>query len=220
MQKIEVKGVGRTGSTLLWLIVRDLINTFKVIPGVEIKDKRSVSVHSYSSIPLNTTCLVSYRDPRNTLLSRIRITKNLKTINTGLITKEDVLRELEENSTFTKQLREIHQLCKEFKDRVLLIKYESFHNNFDYLIDLLEQRFNIKVNKSVRQELKDRYSKDSIIKIQSTHDSFNKYDRETHIHGFHVSKSTVRWQELIPIELHSLVNSKLKPFILFYGYEL
>ena len=58
----------------------------------------------------------------------------------------------------------------------------------DFLLNSIENYFNININQNKRAELKKKYKilnvKDSLEKFKS----FNEFDEQTHFHGNHISK--------------------------------
>ncbi|MCP4088658.1 MAG: hypothetical protein GY746_02540 [Gammaproteobacteria bacterium] len=70
---------------------------------------------------------------------------------------------------------------------VLMLRYEEFNNNYDYIYDHLELFFNIKIKLSKRDEITASFQIDKIEKLTEDYNSFMEYDPESHWHGLHIS---------------------------------
>jgi hypothetical protein len=81
------------------------------------------------------------------------------------------------------------------KDNVLILKYESFWNNFDYIFDKLENFFQFKIPEQDKKNIEDKFCIKSHLKIQKkiegshskNENLFDTRDKESHIHGGHIA---------------------------------
>lgn len=79
----------------------------------------------------------------------------------------------------------------EFKDNenVLLLRYELFSSNFDYLFDEVEKFFSIQILDALRTKLKTKYNIHNVkTTLMPSEKDFSYWDEETLFHGHHVSK--------------------------------
>ena len=141
-------GLPRTGSTLIFNILGD------VFP-----DKQIINTHNLaaSHLPENIInnihdfpIIISFREPRDILVSLLRISNRLDNI-----TKNDIDRCIA-NYKFEETF---YQTCDWYKmHNAIFLIYEKFYNDFDYIFDKLEQFFKININKNRRDELKKKYN--------------------------------------------------------------
>ena len=69
----------------------------------------------------------------------------------------------------------------------LILYYEKFDENYNYIFETLENKLEIKISDENKQEILSNFSIDSVIKFTSKYLSFNKFDRKTQLHGNHIS---------------------------------
>ncbi len=192
-------GPGRTGSTLVYNILKDL--------GFSIVKQHQLLSHTK---PDKTHKFIScIRDLRDVLASRARIYKikySDKTIH-SIITQMKRIG-LDDLIKFVEQ-----------KKPILVLKYELFWNNYDYIFDELERFLDITIDKNKREMIKNKRNVDAMKKIASNFKSFKQYDIHTNIHGDHISQNNGApgsWIKNIPVEYHDLVSKELKyPLELF-----
>lgn len=187
---------GRSGSTLVWNLLRELgCNPMKT------------HMLHYSA---NTKIVSTIRDPRDMLKSRLLITE--KEINKNLIDQEIKLMIQYGLGT----LADIFM-----KPNVLLLQYERFFNDYNYIFDSLEQFLQLEINETKRKELIEKYDRTQMKKISQNYKHFSKYDKHTHIHGNHISNSygPGGWEDIIPKEYHTYINDTLKKYIVLFQYE-
>lgn len=111
---------GRSGSTLIWNILKEFY------PNV-------LKVHNLRYSP-NAKFISTIRDPRDILKSRLLIYEKP-------ITHENI--DIEINLMIKHGLQDL--LIIKGKTNVLVLKYENFWNNYDYIFDHLEQFLNINI---------------------------------------------------------------------------
>lgn len=71
--------------------------------------------------------------------------------------------------------------------RVLILKYESFVDDFDYLFTELEQFFGEQITEGTKLAIRERYGLDAVRQKAERLGSFANWDRVDHIHGNHIS---------------------------------
>ena len=108
--------------------------------------------------------------------------------------------EIDTLSDFTDRLSYSHlnfwnRIESQAKDNALILKYESFWNNFDYIFDKLENFFQFKIPERDKKNIEDKFCIKSHLKIQKKiEDSYSKNenlfhtrDKESYIHGGHIA---------------------------------
>lgn len=71
---------------------------------------------------------------------------------------------------------------------IILIKYEDFFNNMDYLFDALEGRAIRRMPDKSKAIIQKKLAIESIVKKVSRFSDFSEYDHKTHFHGNHISE--------------------------------
>ena len=173
-------GMPRTGSTLIRRIL------YGVFPEYE-----QPSQHPPGQFSNLDTLIISCRHPLDVLVSVIRVNsdENGERISDGRL--NHYLPHLE--SQYRKYLHDLSS----FKGHKLLLKYEKFWNNCDYVFDGLENFFNdtlgfkyhnpVEISKEKRANIKKICGIKNTKKIQDTLDNFDEVDEKTKIHGRHIA---------------------------------
>lgn len=193
--------VPRSGSTLIWNITKD------IFPNNLIKKE-----HQLNKIDLiNNKYVVTIRDPRDSLASVLMV--NELTIN-----KENIINMFKNH--LEKPLNDLINLIDIIQQKevnnLLILQYELFFNDFDYIFNKLELFFKITVDQDKRQNIIKKYNINEVDKIAKKYKKFSNYNRQNHIHGRHISSYKGRpstWLEVIPEGNHSLVNSITEKYI-------
>lgn len=199
--KIIRFGPPRTGTTLIYNLLKE------IFPEKRIINSHYLVEDDKYSYPI----VISYRDPRDILVSLIRISFN------GQISQDTIDKCINKY----KLMRPLHQVLKMHKNsNVLFLLYKKFHKDFDYIFDRFEDFFDIKIEVKKREELKEKYDVTKMKKIADTMKSFDEYDKnETLIHGKHISDklgSTGQYKDIFNEELQEYINIKFKSYIKFY----
>jgi len=167
-------GFPRSGSTLFWNILKDIL-----------EDKIGIKTHIMRNNFSNNKKFVIYRDIRNSLVSMMR-TMVYDTDENNKINLSD-FKSFE--LTFDSYIDNLIKLIMNNKN-VTYVKYEDFINNHNILYDSLESEFNIKISVNKRQEISDKYSIKNVKKIYYNNvegNNFKNYDNNTQIHNNHIS---------------------------------
>jgi hypothetical protein len=140
----------RSGSTLIANILRD------IFPGLTVRkthDLRSLSRKIHLHI-LKFPVVSTYRYPLDIIASELKV-NNLEPTAKAI---EESCQILERNG--------IKELSKVKNNKnVLLLKYENFYGNLDFIFNEFEIFFGIDINEQTRIQLKSDYSIDNIKKI-------------------------------------------------------
>ena len=163
MQEIISKGVMRSGNVLLRLILNHIFNErnitssyayrffYEMNSSIPIEGPNgeriegvvpSPNMHNYEVVPKNKIIITPWRDPRDSMISFIR-TEYSKQNNDKFPTIEFILENCErtakEQMDIFKQI--LIQHYEHPQDNILELKYENYHNNFDFLFNKLEEFF-------------------------------------------------------------------------------
>lgn len=210
MKKIVLKGIMRSGNTLLRLLLNETFNEYKCFPDYTFLngEDRVLKSHTYENLTkLDPFLIIPWRDPRDVIASLMRVEykdkRNFEYIKGAMKTH------------ITGFVPNIHKMRNQVTQE-LSIKYEKFHDDFDYLFDLLENTFNGEISKDTREILKEKYSKESNKKIQNKYKGFGSYDEKTLIHGDHINTGYSTWETAIPEEFHGYLNYELEEVIKFW----
>lgn len=159
----------RTGSTLVWNVLRE------IFPGRKIKKKHTLRKRQLGPFPMPVVCTV--RHPMDALASCIQC------------------RELEHNDqTITDLMDEFDRLAirrvLEIKDdpHVLILRYEEFAGNYDFLFNELETFFQLRIESGLRQMIRQKYDVKKIKEKTRALGGFENWTKQDHLHGRHVSE--------------------------------
>lgn len=207
MQKVLQFSPGRTGSTVVYQILRML--------GYDVTKTHDAT---NTNLPIVTT----YRDPRDVFCSYYRISKNLK----GNKELKDDLKYLGFPGQFRYKWAAIRYVKRNFYELALqlkkssnicLLKYEEFVYDHDYIYQELEKFFGVQIDGSVRDRIKSATSVDVNQKRSKRYSQFGEYDTETLIHGKHVGSAEVgQWKIVCPSWLQLSLNLLLWREIIYY----
>ena len=156
----------RTGSTLVYNILRELFSHCKIQKTHNYEDK-------FDAYPV----VVTYRHPLDSIASSIQ--------RYGRTPSDEEIRA---------QIREFDKtgigdiLKIRNQSNVLMLKYEEFYNRYDYIYDLLEKFFSIKIPADERKRLSDGYNMDAVKQMTQNFDDFRGYNKVTQLHGRHISE--------------------------------
>ena len=151
----------RSGSTLIYNILK-FINNNKIN-----------KVHNIHKSYLNKNIIITYRNPLDSIISSIqRYGQNINNDTILIATKEWL-----KNGGY--DLIDNYQFLKENK---IMLKYENFYNNFDYIFNKL----NINDN-SIKTKISNELNINSVKLKINKFSSFSQYNKNTHFHGKHIS---------------------------------
>ena len=227
----------RSGNTLLRLILNHIFNERNItssyiyrffatkcktiIPIVGPKGEQHIlhspspDLHAYEDILKDNYLIITWRDPRDSIISWIR-TEYSKQNTDKFPTLEYILENCERTA---KEQREafkgiIKMHNQHPKNNILELKYENYHNNFDFLFDKLEKFFKIKIDSSTKEYINEEFSKKSVIEFQKNiGPNFNHFCDISNVHGEHVYKGDNKWKEVLTPEILDIINPILDPYI-------
>lgn len=205
-------GFPRSGTTLFWNILKDIL-----------EDKIVIKTHIMRNNFSNNKKIVIYRDIRNSLVSMMR-TMVYDTDENNKINLSDFKSfELQ----FDSYIDNLIKLIMNNKN-ITYIKYEDFINNHNILYDSLESEFNIKISINKRQEISDKYSIKNVKKIYNNNvegNNFANCDDNTQIHNNHISNvvdnsNNELYKIYLSKELIKYINLKYGGILKYFEYEL
>lgn len=125
--------------------------------------------------------IVTYRHPFDCIISTIQ-RDNLEINNKNIIDKTN---EYLENGG-----KPLVLAFEQFKrgNNVVLLKYEKFVNDFDYIYEKIETFFKIQIPTEYKNLFKRKFNVNNVEKITKMFKDFSEYDKKTNWHGNHISK--------------------------------
>lgn len=183
-EDIRVFGLPRCGGTFIWQIFREIFDT----PDGELFPQ----THNCSVLRLKQKLIIVIRDPREMVISHWRIYHAKYDGDNNMI-----------NHPSTKELDgNIEQMRQRIKalygylisdNTKILFRYEKFFNKPDYVMDKIEEKFKIKIDKETKDMITEKTSlktnqliSDKVL-AEAGDDVFESWDEESHIHGRHIT---------------------------------
>lgn len=195
-KKIIQFGPGRTGTTLIWQMLKYIFGNVEKCHGLNIGDYN----------------VITYRDFRDSYLSVLRVNNSgisIKSMDQHYPFYSTQLRVLEEYDLMNKKL-----------NNCLFLKYELFYNDYNYVYDKFEKYFNILLSEEKRKEITKYVSLETNIERSKKLGSFKRYDPNTHIHGEHIHHPEPGiWKEILNIEEQEHITSMYLRFLKKWGYK-
>jgi hypothetical protein len=173
MSNIVQFGLGRTGSTLIYRILK------QIYPDVMKCHLPEIPPYLNS----NAKIIVSIRHPIESFLSFIRVHEFPDSKDNINFSNEMINTYI--NGRYNQE-RRLAWILKNYKDKILVLKYEKFYEDFDYTFDKLEKYLDVKIDTKHREDIKQICSISNSIKIQNNLDDFYESDKDTGIHGHHI----------------------------------
>ena len=160
-------GPNRSGTTLIYNMLREMF------PKAEVQKHHNYFNH-------NCPTVVTYRHPLDCIASLLMCS--------GQEPTDTTIDEAVE--FFSKHGMPSGVLAANRNPKTLMLKYEKFRYNFDYIFDNIETYFNVVIIKEERTAYSKRYDIDRVKKFIDAMKmkSFAEWDKETGFHGEHISK--------------------------------
>ena len=208
---IKIFGMGRSGGTLTWKLLNDLL-----------KGGVGVQTHSYFG-PEDIIAVVTYRDFRDCVLSiwRGEYGKFIETDKKNLISLKK-LKELNYVETIQHHVGFLNRFKDEWdQKKVIYLKYENFYNDYDYIISNVGNKvpeINT-LSDDFKEQIKNKWSRENVIEIQKQFNSFGEH--KEHIHGFHVGTAKPgSWKQYLNEEDHEEMSKIFNDDLLKWRYEI
>jgi hypothetical protein len=201
MHGVVMCGIPRSGSTLVWQIMRDVmpeLDVLKTHPDVWYGDGSIV-------VP-------SIRDPRDVAASLLRV--RLSRENRDEINDDDVFTVINRTSISFNRLKDIF-----VRPHTPILRYEQFYQNYDIIYDLIEDNLKVPVEPFMRKILTDRFNIKANKERADELGNFYDVDQDN-IHGDHIGHIMPGyWVDYIPEEYHKLIDYWSKPLCQEWNYE-
>lgn len=218
--KILHYAVPRSGSTLIYQILLQLFD------GEDIK-------YSHDFIEMDDKYLImTRRDFRDLLISHWRIWHGKFDENRNLInipTKDEIIGEFRTIRMKIKVMDQYEDFYKDY-DKKLILNYEDFFGNYEFIFEQLENFLEIKISEEKRKDiidktcLKTKMKQQSEMKIIKTERIFDNWDNHNDIHVNHIHPSITPkpgyWKDVIPKEFHKMVNLEFEEELKRWSYKI
>lgn len=162
-------GPPRTGSTLVWNAMRFML------PGLVIPKRHDLNPLLRPAI-FGCRIVCTVRNPLDAMASFLRCYKFEPTLSEV----EERIREFRSNG-----MDELPVLVR--RERVLILKYEAFYHDFDFLFDQLELFLGVPADGGLREKFEAGFSARKVKEKSDRLGEFKNFSVDDHIHGGHMS---------------------------------
>jgi hypothetical protein len=225
-KKICVNSPSRVGSTLIFNVLKILFDNDEVLssPGKmhywennNLPDAQNVLVfksHSFMDFDSSTVVFCPVRNPIDTCFSIFRVTQgNKKDQN---IDEDHLVKVV---NFYLGQMHGVQNLIKQ--NNCILLKYEDFVDNLDFIFHKCEDVFNIKIQDVDKNLIKQILSRENVMLSIKDFKDFSACDETTYFHGLHINASEFSpEQEVVIKEKIKEQLSEKFDFLNNYGYTL
>lgn len=212
MNTILQYSIERSGSTLVTQMLMKLFPTIKIR-----------KTHTFND-NINYPIVSTYRDFRDVMVSQWRVSEDisLEDLDNGRIMCADEVKKF--LKILISRIDEFNHMYEVYNTNLIVLQYEKFINNYDYIFDELECFFNTTFDAQLRHEIIQYTNLDINIERAQKFKSFHNknWDKTTLIHGLHIYKRGQPgvWKQLVPSDQYEYVNSYLKKYLIQWGYEV
>jgi hypothetical protein len=221
-EKIIVFSASRTGSSLVYNVFRFLFEEEKNLSRNHSRFTRNAAVlktHRFSDLKemINNRVLyvVPIRDPLQASISTYRI-RPKPPADIQQWCKWSVKSQAE-HLEFAENLYRNNLKDREFGQDVLLIKYEDFDGNLDYLFSLIENYFSLSISEGDKDTMRMGYSRENVHSNIASLPNFREYLPISGFHGKHISLEKFTPPDEVLYWLNYYLE-ETKPLFSKYGY--
>jgi hypothetical protein len=177
-KKIVQFSIGRSGSTLAWQILRQIFANVSKAHEKEMREDFNNKV-AFSLV-------VTQREPCDNLLSIIKVRRYS---NNPASMEESLDKHVVSNylGIYKRKEEILRRYCEDAQLSPLVLKYEEFIDNYDYIFDRLEKYYSIEIDRKRRQEMSEVVSIKNNKKIQEQYSCFSQVCNDSGIHGNHIN---------------------------------
>ncbi|MBK1790518.1 hypothetical protein [Persicirhabdus sediminis] len=189
----------RSGSTLVYNILREIF-----------PQKQIIKTHALERRFERDQIVSTYRNPLDAISSSINRYK-LEATDDVI---EQQIQEFKENGLY-----DIFKVID--SPKTLLLKYEDFYDNFDYIYANLESHFNITLNQELKDSISSKLSIPSVKKMTAKMNDFSEFDPENHFHGNHISEfngQIGRYNQVLNKQQAEHIRTELADYMKHFGY--
>ena len=198
--KIIVFSAPRTGSTVVYNLLKEIITNIPVI-----KSHETINFNEN-----NTLYIIPIRHPYNSIVSI------------------SLCKELDLNKEFN--LRNCFQTYMDYggmklinineNTNTIFLYYEKFYTNLNYIFDEIERKSNFMFDVNKKTEIIEKHSINSVKNKVKIFKKFENYDEETQYHGKHISiyngetnfKNILNKNQIRLLQNNTILNILLKKF--------
>ncbi len=191
----------RTGSTLVYNVLRFLFEKGD-------REKIVKKTHSLKKDKRNVAYVFTMRNPVDACFSFYRA-KGKETQKIAPLIHDQM------------QCWETLGKLIEKKRKTVLLKYEEFVNDIDFLFAQLEKEFSIKIDEKDKALLRNALSKENVLKNIAQFNDFKQLDKKHHFHGNHIDQGEI--DEETRLRLKKEIAQQLIPYkskIEKWGYKI
>lgn len=166
---------GRTGSTFIWQILKEIFPNVEKCHMKEMREKY---------IGYDWPCVITQRNPVDSYLSHVRCVPCRGN-------EEKFLNRIKSKSllcagayNYRVELDYVEYVKQKYKGPILLLEYEKFFKNHDYVFEMIEAFFSVSIEN--KEKIVEKTSIKKNKERQKKFKNFNESDKKTGIHGQHV----------------------------------
>ena len=218
--KIFVLSASRTGSTFLWQVLKYLCEDVEKLHCEHLTEE---------IIKSKSPMVITRRNCMDSFASYIRIAhfkgrkeeflNSFKTFSTRSFTMEHENKKVRVSykdflvssaKIYRMQLGYMRHFIETYDGKKLVLDYENFLDDYDYVFSKLEEFLQINISNDLKKIIINNTNRDANKKIQSSFDEFKEYHKESHIHGHHIAFETNNYsKELFPEEEYKFFENLL-----------
>lgn len=192
-KEVVVYSAPRTGSTLIWQCCKEIFS--------KVHKAHHDDVSKY--LQMRLPCIITEREKVDAFISRERVLRF-----GGYSKKEfeevinDRLQHAIENNPqainddiedYTLELDSVEYVKNFYTGGLLILKYENFHENYNYIFTQLEKFFYINIPSDYKENIIKKTNKAYNIDIQSKMNNFSEIDQHSNIHGNHIQFGDINY---------------------------
>jgi len=209
-KEVMVYSIPRTGSTLIWQCLTKIFpkvlkshrnRIWDYTAGIRISTEKHGAVLDYSY-----PCVITERDLMDSFFSQwrndnwdsealfykwLRLASQRETFDIKKF-KETCDAQIPLSSirktmvTFRRHLEDLEKVKKEYTGPLLVLQYERFWDDYDYIFTKFEEFFDMTILEEIKTEIKNTTNRNVNKSIQERLKGVDDHDTETHIHGGHI----------------------------------
>lgn len=202
--KIYLSTPPRTGSTLVYNVLRFLFEPENHNNWEMNASNLITKNHETNLVPKDGLFVFTMRNPVEACMSHYRVCCSDQNAILPLKILDEILK-MQVNS-----LRYLNKLISKNK-KVLVLKYESFVDNFDSLFESIENSFRINISLTDKDIIKSALNKENVSKHIEGFSSFSQYDELSLFHGLHINHG--EFSEEFEAIVRADIISRIQPYI-------
>jgi hypothetical protein len=121
----------------------------------------------------------------------------------SLRTIKDILKSIKNTK---KGYRILRRYSVVYGEHPIYLRYERFSSSLDHMLAVLEARLGVEIDDDQKSHIRASTSRARNEEISKAFANFGELDEESGIHGLHISRSELTWQEVMPGWLEFLLT--------------